>query len=125
MLKREFYYKWEVDLLSEPEELWPLVADTNRFNRDTGLPGLQNLGADDSSLNNARRRLRFYRLGVPVTWEEDPFEWVKPYRFGVERRYSTGPLKIMRVLAQLEKKANGGTQLTYEVWASPPIFWAW
>ena len=118
MLPREFYYKWELELLSNPDQLWPLVADTNRFNRDTGLPSLQNLEKPNSTGNNARRRLRFYRMGLPITWEEDPFEWVRPYRFGVERRYSTGPLKVMRVLLQMEKKPGSGTVLTYEVWAS-------
>jgi hypothetical protein len=35
----EFHYKWEWRLRSPPERLWPFVADTNRFNRDTGLSG--------------------------------------------------------------------------------------
>ena len=35
----EFHYEWEWWLRSSPERLWPFVADTNRFNRDTGLPG--------------------------------------------------------------------------------------
>ncbi len=67
-------------------------------------------------------------LGVPVEWEEQPFEWVRPARFGVVRRYSKGPIAELRVLAKLEervvenKDANGGsvgTSLTYEVWAKP------
>ena len=37
----EFHYKWEWWLRSSPERLWPFVADTNRFNRDTGLPGVR------------------------------------------------------------------------------------
>ena len=36
----EFHYKWEWRLHSSPERLWPFVADTNRFNRDTGLPSV-------------------------------------------------------------------------------------
>lgn len=119
MLSKSFYYKWEVELQSSPIDYWPLIADTNRFNRDTGLPTLENLGKEDESLLNARRKLRFYRLGIPVTWVEEPFEWVRPYRFGVVRHYSTGPVKEMRVLASLTETANHGTHLTYEVWASP------
>ena len=35
---KEFHYRWEFDLRASPQALWPLVADTNRFNRDAGVP---------------------------------------------------------------------------------------
>ena len=117
MLNREFYYSWETALQSAPEEYWPLIADTNRFNQDTGLPTLTQLNEGD--LKNAHRELRIFRLGIPVTWVEEPFEWVRPKRFGGMRRYSTGPVAEMRVLANLEETKTGGTRLTYEVWAKP------
>jgi hypothetical protein len=53
----EFHYEWEWWLRSSPERLWPFVADTNRFNRDTGLPGVRR--ADDAIRENARQRLLF------------------------------------------------------------------
>jgi len=117
MSYREFHYKWEFDLRSSPEELWPFVANTNRFNRDTGVPPVEEAG-DGKPRINARRRLRLRVLGfVPVEWEEQPFEWVRPFRFGVVRRYLTGPMAEMRVLANLEPKTAGGTHLTFEVFA--------
>ncbi|MBI2332413.1 MAG: hypothetical protein HYU84_09700 [Chloroflexi bacterium] len=118
-LTRNFYYKWEYDLESDPATYWPLVSDTNRFNRDTGLPALNNLGKKDLGLKNARRKLRFSRLGIPVTWVEEPFEWERPHKFGVLRKYSTGPVAEMRVQTRLAPRARGGTHLTYEVWAKP------
>jgi len=98
---REFHYRWEFDLESSPEQLWPLVADTNRFNRDTGVPAIENLSNPGAALRNARRRLRLSAFGIPVEWEEQPFEWVRPARFGVVRRYSKGPIEELRVLAEL------------------------
>jgi len=120
MAYQEFHYRWEYLLQSSPEQLWPLVADTNRFNRDTGLPTVE-LQRDEEKqeLKSARRRLRFFKFGIPVEWEEQPFEWVRPFRFGVERRYLKGPVALMRVLADLQPRAEGGTKLTYEVWATP------
>jgi len=88
---REFHYRWQFDLESSPQQLWPLVADTNRFNRDTGVPAI-GMTNDQGGLSNARRRLRLSAFGVPVEWEEQPFEWVRPQRFGVVRRYSKGPI---------------------------------
>ncbi|MBC7911992.1 MAG: SRPBCC family protein, partial [Pyrinomonadaceae bacterium] len=120
MSYKEFHYRWEYELQSSPEELWPLVADTNRFNRDTGLPTVEvRQGEGEERLRNARRRLRLFKFGVPVEWEEQPFEWVRPFRFGVERRYLKGPVAEMRVLAELQPRTEGGTKLTYQVWATP------
>ena len=118
MSLREYHKRWEFDLKSSPERLWPFIADTNRFNRDTGVPPIQ-AEPGQKRLPNARRKLRLSIYGFPVEWEEQPFEWVKPFRFGVERVYSKGPLARLRMLAQLTPKAEGGTHLTYEVWSTP------
>ena len=113
----EYHYRWEWLLESSPEQLWPLVADTNRFNRDTGLPFVRE--APGGTQPNARRRLRFSVLGVGIRWEEEPFEWVRPERFGVVRRYTSGPTASMRVLVDLTRRENGGTNLVYQVWVKP------
>src|ERR1041385_5842948 len=121
---RDFHYRWEFDLKSSPEQLWPLISDTNRFNRDTGVPSVETI-ADHSG--NGRRRLRLTTFGIPVEWEEQPFEWVRPQRFGVVRRYTKGPIAELRVLAELsernvaasEKPKAPGTKLVYQVWAKP------
>jgi class 3 adenylate cyclase len=127
---REFHYRWEFDLESSPEQLWPLVADTNRFNRDTGVPAVQMVQSEGKGLKNARRRLRLSAFGIPVEWEEQPFEWVRPSRFGVVRRYSKGPIAELRVVVDLtlrrqqndlllDAHQTPGTKLIYQVWARP------
>jgi class 3 adenylate cyclase len=113
----ELHYKWEWELRSPPERLWPFVADTNRFNRDTNLPAVRR--ADEAVQENARQNLRFSKLGVQVEWEEEPFEWVRPYRFGVHRRYRAGPVASTRVLVELEPLPWGGTHLVYRTWVRP------
>lgn len=118
---REFHYRWEWDLRSRPAALWPLVTDTNHFNRDTGLPPVEQYGTGA----NARRRLRFRKLGLVVAWEEEPFEWVRPHRFGVVRHYSQGPVARMRVLAELVALPAGGTRLVYQAWLSPRSLLGW
>jgi adenylate cyclase len=130
-LMREFHYRWRFDLQSSPEQLWPLVADTNRFNRDTGVPEVEAAG----ETKGFTRRLRLSTFGVPIEWDEQPFEWVRPQRFGVVRRYTKGPVAELRVLAELtprekshsdreQASANDqiATTLTYDVWAKPRNF---
>ena len=114
---RAHHSRWEFDLKSSPEDLWPFVADTNRFNRDTGVPKIEI--EEGKRLPNARRKVRLSIYGLPVEWEEQPFEWVRPKRFGVERVYSKGPMARLKVLAELTPKSEGGTHLTYELWATP------
>ncbi|MEO8608595.1 MAG: adenylate/guanylate cyclase domain-containing protein [Chloroflexota bacterium] len=117
----EFHYHWEYILQADPETLWPLVADTNRFNRDTGIPAVQRSNNPGEVLLNARRRLRLSRFGVPVEWEEEPFEWVRPYKHGVKRRYSKGPVGEMTVLTELIPldAERGGTKLVTDVRVRP------
>ncbi|HEU4595785.1 MAG TPA: adenylate/guanylate cyclase domain-containing protein [Pyrinomonadaceae bacterium] len=126
MGQKEFHYRWEYELSASPAALWPAVADTNRFNRDAGVPALKAVAfaeTDDGGGGAAKRpkarRLSLSKLGLNVEWEEEPFEWVRPHRFGVVRRYRGGPVAEMRVAAELHEREGGGTRLVYEVWATP------
>ncbi len=119
MALREQNYRWQYALKASPEKLWPFVADTNRFNRDTGVPTVQRAGGTKQLLRNARRRLQFSIYGMSVEWEEQPFEWLRPSRFGVFRSYSKGPMAELRALAELEPRDDGGTDLSYGVRIKP------
>jgi class 3 adenylate cyclase len=119
MSYRELHYCWKYELKASPEKLWPFVADTNRFNRDTGVPSVEPSTGPRQRLRNARQRLRLSIYGMAVEWEEQPFEWVRPFRFGVARTYTSGPMAQLRALAELTPRADGGTTLMYHVWTRP------
>ena len=110
-MTREFYFPWQWDLRSSPEEIWPFAADTNRFNRDTGQPEIE-------MLDNVKgtKHLRMKLPIIRVEWEEEPFEWTYPYSFGVLRTYSKGPVNEMRVQADFEPVPTGGTRVKYQTW---------
>ena len=120
MSYREFHYDWQYDLQATPEQLWPFVSDTNRFNYDIRVPevSVPDETARHRRSRNARRLLRLSMMGLSFEWEEQPFEWVRPSRFGVLRTYSRGPIEELRVEAQLSAH-NGGTRLSYQLWARP------
>ena len=109
--EREFHYRWEYDLQASPQALWPLVSDTNRFNRDAGLPDVSTQDSVKTDGSVGRRRLRLKKLGVGVEWEEEPFEWVRPFRFGVVRRYRTGPVAEMRVPPPSRPESSAATRI--------------
>jgi class 3 adenylate cyclase len=108
---------WEWELPASREALWPLVSDTDRFNRDTGIPNLIRKGEDPGRL------IAFRKFGYMVRWTEDPFEWSRPGRFGVTRHYLSGPLREMKVSVHLDALPLGGTRLRYETWLQPRYRW--
>jgi len=107
-----YNYVWEFDTRASPEALWPRMADTNRFNRDTGIPALQERMIEQRGTD---RRLGFSFWGISVEWEEEPFEWVRPYRYAVVRRYKGSPLREAMMRVELQPRADGGTHLIYSV----------
>jgi class 3 adenylate cyclase len=110
-MAQEFYFDWHWDFQSSPEAIWPLASDTNRFNRDTGQPEVE-------MLDNVKgtKHLRMKLPVIRVEWEEEPFEWIYPYSFGVLRTYSKGPIDEMRVQVNFDPSAKGGTHLHYQTW---------
>ncbi|MGH9883396.1 MAG: DUF5939 domain-containing protein, partial [Pyrinomonadaceae bacterium] len=70
-------------------------------------------------LGGGRKRLRLKTLGLPIEWEETPFEWVRPSRMGTTRTYFKGPVSKIVVIVELLPRPEGGTKLIYEVWARP------
>lgn len=118
MTNRTFTYRWEWPLQSTPEAFWPFISDTNRFNRETGVPSIDERPRVSGASVNARR-LRLYRFGVQIEWDEEPFEWVYPHKYGVVRRYRSGPVAEMRTLAEVAPQPGGGSRLVYQVWARP------
>ncbi len=110
-MTQEFYFDWHWDLQSPPQAIWSFAADTNRFNRDTGQPEVE-------MLSNAKGT-RHVRMKLPilkVEWTEEPFEWTYPYSFGIVRIYRKGPIAEMRVQANFDPQAEGGTCVHYQTW---------
>ncbi|KAA3605342.1 MAG: adenylate/guanylate cyclase domain-containing protein [Calditrichaeota bacterium] len=113
-----FEYKWTWDLKTPPEKLWHLVSDTNRFDRDSGLPPIKYLEKDENEFQNYRMPLEIIVFGIKLKYIQEPFEWTFPKRFSVVRNYSSGPVKQLKVIADLIPKGTG-TFLEYKVWATP------
>lgn len=118
MADQDLYFRWEWQLRSTPENFWPFIADTNRFNFDRGNNGLQVPASAQSRQPNARRILRLTTPMGQLDYAEEPFEWVRPYRYGVNRRFTNGPIAEMRLLAEL-KPTPTGAQFIQETWVKP------
>lgn len=112
-------FSWKWKMRSSPEDLWPYVSDTDRFNAMVGLRPVE-VNLDQSA--RAPGHVLWQRImGLTIEWEEMPFEWVAPRWFRVERRYRKGPFSFMRVTLNLDPLENGSL-LTYTVEVQPAHF---
>ena len=110
----EQIFSWTWDLASPPAALWPLVSNTDRFNRDCGYPPVTVVPG-----SSPHRRLRATVMGIVIEWEERAFEWQEPSRYTVERTYFSGPVARMLMRCELAPNAKGGTTLAYELRLTP------
>ncbi len=126
-----------IDLAAPPERVWPLVADTDRWNRINGSAEVHYSPIEPDSPSSARFVAKTRAGGFELTYEEMPFEWSHQKTFGVHRRMRGGPIESYTWRVQLERTRadatsgalEGGTRLTlrFEItprsWALRPIAW--
>jgi len=98
-------------------EIWPLLADTARFNEAAGLPKHQ--VRQEEQADGTVRFFAEAKLGpVALAWEEIPVEWVTHRWFRHERRFSKGPIAVLTATAEFEA-TEGGCRCIYRLDAEP------
>ncbi|BCI88032.1 hypothetical protein NIIDMKKI_32380 [Mycobacterium kansasii] len=103
-------WTWTFDL--PPDELWPVLADTNRFNEALGLPPYT---LEETPLANGtvRRRGQARVAGFLLEWEEKPYEWISGRHFRQSRVFTKGPFRRFGPVFDIEPDGNGGSRVTY------------
>ena len=113
---------WEWHFAASPEELWPVLADTARFNEAIGLPRytIEETPQPDGSV---RRTASVHRFGLTLRWEEGVPEWVAPRRFAHERRFNSGPLRRAATEITIDPDSRpgeaAGSRVRYRVRLDP------
>lgn len=117
MVWKSRQYLWQWQLKSSPQQLWPYLADTQRFNQAVGLPVI---AFSEMPLDSGGSQLlgRTGRFGVTVEYEDQPFQWVKNQEFNNRRLFHHGPLAQTYARLTLESY-NGGSLLKYFVEVTP------
>jgi class 3 adenylate cyclase len=81
---------WHFDLPAD--RLWPVLADTNRFNEAMGLPPY--VLEETPQPNGTVLRLgRGKAAGYTLAWEEKPYEWILDRYFRQSRVFTRGPFR--------------------------------
>ena len=94
---------------SSARALWPVLTDTERMNRAVGLGSIE---LQDLSNASAARYLATTHVGgLPMRYEERPYEWEFPSRFTVFRKMQSGPMKELEIEHILEERSDGSTDV--------------
>lgn len=109
-------YRQEFTFAAEAEPLWNLLADTDRLNRALGLPPTT---ADPGSSPGVRRAVVRAALGpIRLEWIEEPFEFVRPLRYHVSRRFTSRPsLTFVGGASFAPSDSDRGPATRVDVWA--------
>lgn len=110
---KERTFVWEFD--SPIEAVWPILADTARFNEAAGLPKHEIIETprDDGSVEYIGRT----KMGpTELEWEDHPVNWVHGRWFEHRRTFRKGPLNTM--IARLSfAPTEGGCRGEYRLTA--------
>lgn len=84
---------------------WRTFSDTDRFNREArlGFKFSEEVGED----GRLRRYGVVYKFGIPLRWEDEPFQLEAPTRFRSTRRFEGGPIDHLVVTITLELRDEG------------------
>ncbi len=94
------------------EAVWNLVADTDRLNREMGLPPIR-FTFEPQASGGTQAHAVVQIAGLTLRYREHPFEWVQPVFYHVRRTFYGGPMREIRAGAELHEEA-GGTRV--RVW---------
>jgi class 3 adenylate cyclase len=111
-LPQPFDVERTVALQVPPDDLWSLVADTDRFNHALGLPAVA-YRFDPIPGGGSRMWAKTRMVGFPLEWEEKPFEWTRPRGFEVERVFTGGPMAHYKFGTRLEPDGKGTRATVY------------
>jgi class 3 adenylate cyclase len=113
MPRRE--WSWRLDLPAAT--LWPVLADTDRFNEALTLPPYR-LRETPRADGTVERRGTAKVAGFELAWEEKPYEWVLGRSYRQTRVFTKGPFR--RFGPELVLQPDGeGTRVSYALTWEP------
>lgn len=108
----------EVELPGVSRELaWDWVADTDALNQASGMPPVE-VQLTGSKLGNTTSLVTQQGGLFAMTWEEGPFEFVRPAIYRIERKVVKGPVTKIVFGAEL-RETPGGTLVRFFLELAP------
>jgi len=97
---------WEWEFEHPVDSMWPLLADTARFNEAAKVPKHQ-----ITEIPQADGSVHYFgatKIGpFDIRWQEKPVNWVSEQWFEHTRHFQSGPLKLLSADLQVEPNGHG------------------
>ncbi len=107
-MSSELRGEWRLQSSYAPEQVWPILSDTGRFNEMSGLPRYQL--SETPQPDGSVRRIAMGRVArTDLQWEELPVEWVAGQYFTQTRLFLNGPLLHMTASMKLSPDGAGSS----------------
>lgn len=106
MLDYTFSYRWQIQSSSSPEQLWPILSDTNRLFKDLGELPVERANLS-RRLQKGHSELTYEPLHRTDMWEEEPYQWEAPYHLSVKRNYKSGYFKDLLISIDISDNRFG------------------
>lgn len=104
-------WTWEFDV--PPEALWPVLADTARFNEAAGFPRYERV--ETPRPDGSVERIGTGRIGpFRLSWVDGDFDFVAGRGFTQMRRFLQGPVRSLEAHMALEA-AGAGTRVSWRI----------
>ena len=108
--EKTYTYHWDLD--ASVESLWPLVSDTDRFNRAIGLPVPEFSFTDTDGQRKLMVTAKFN--GLHLHYLEHPFEWIEGREFSVLREFENGPFRSVLSRVELVPLSQSKTRVYHQ-----------
>jgi class 3 adenylate cyclase len=105
LIRFELVYELDASV----DRIWLILADTERMNRQIGLPPADAKAKRDEPVRVARVKAKMF--GVPVEWDEEPFDWIENRFYWERRRILGGPIKEFNGGLAFEPLPEGRTRV--------------
>ncbi|QEG23417.1 serine/threonine-protein kinase [Mariniblastus fucicola] len=110
-------YAFEWTLSASAKQLWPLVSDTDRFNRAIDLP------APEFSFDHSGKEKQVFATakfnGMAVRWREHPFQWNSGRELSVLREFEKGPFEWVTSTVELQPLTQNRTRVVHKFEVQP------
>ena len=111
---RRFHWRFDRPVAA----IWPLLADTVRFNEAAGLPRYEVIETPQSD-GTVRFEGRLKQGPLSIAWREIPVNWVAHRWFEHRREFYNGPLKELTARLDFAAAEGGGCTVDYTLTATP------
>jgi class 3 adenylate cyclase len=111
----EFF--WAFNIKASASEVWGIISDTSRFNRELGLS--PRTEEEIEGKNHVSTTI----MGMPQKWIEEPWSWIANRTIGLRRNYSLGIAKEVQSVFHISEEKGESTVYIYFGWIPKSLFW--